>query len=76
MRSNALHLVSFFLLFPTAVALLIALGARDSFDYHLAFGVWLFFGVPSLALSAFLFWLGSPSHPPTESNQVSSVGNH
>lgn len=76
MRSNALHLVSFFLLFPTAVALLIALGAQDSFDYQFAFGVWLFFGLPSLALSAFLFWLGNPDHPSTESNQVSSVGHH
>lgn len=76
MRSNALHLVSFFLLFPTAVALLIAMGAQDSFGYHLAFGVWLFFGVPSLALSAFLFWLGSPDDTPAEGNQVSSCGQH
>ena len=76
MRSNAFHLVSFFLLLPTAFALLIAWGARDAFDYEFAFAIWLGFGLPSLALSAFLFWLGRPNYPPKDSNQALSGGQH
>jgi hypothetical protein len=66
MRSNALNLVSAFLLFPTALALLFAWEGQQSANYDLAFVVWLWFGLPGLALSAFLFWLGRPNQSGNE----------
>jgi len=75
MRWNALNLVSAFLLFPSALALLLAWKAKESLDYDLAFVVWLWFGLPGLALSTFLFWLGRPKRPQRESNQAPN-GEH
>jgi hypothetical protein len=62
MRSNALNLVSALFLFPTAFALLLVCKAQEPVDYDLILVVWLWFGFPGLALSAFLFWIGRPNH--------------
>jgi hypothetical protein len=74
MRSNALNLVSAFLLFPTALALLFAWKAKEPVDYDLAFVVWLWFGLPGLMLATFLFWLGRPNRLQQDADQASSRG--
>jgi hypothetical protein len=74
MRSNALNLVSVFLLFPTALALLFAWQAKEPVDYDLALVVWLWFGLPGLMLATFLFWLGRPNRPQRDADQASSGG--
>lgn len=73
MRSNALTLVATFLLAPSLLALLFAWQSREPGDYEFAFGFWLGFGVPALALSMFLFWLGRPDRL-RDGDQPSSGG--
>lgn len=74
MRHNALNLVAAALLSPTFLALFFAWKAREQVDYDLALVVWVWFGLPGLALSALLFWLGRSNRLQRDGDQSSSSG--
>jgi type VI protein secretion system component VasF len=74
MRHNALNLVAAVLLFPAFLALFFAWKAREQVDYDLALVVWVWFGLPGMALSALLFWLGRSNRLQRDDDQLSSSG--
>jgi hypothetical protein len=60
MPLHALKITALVLMTPTFVALWSAWTHRHMSGQEVLFGVWLYIGLPALALAVFLLWLDRP----------------